>query len=76
MHINIGTNNVTGSQHIGTSSSFGGPERLIEFDWDESTRTWMVKARADGQQCWSVWTGDENDLDELMTLARDTVTGG
>jgi hypothetical protein len=50
---------------------------LLVVSWDPDNREWQVSARADGDdETWSVFEGAEDELDTLMSLARDVVTGG
>lgn len=49
---------------------------VLVVSWDDENREWEVCARAHGQEEWSVFEGAEDELDTLMSLARDVVTGG
>lgn len=49
---------------------------LIVASWDEENREWEVSARPSGTGEWSVFEGAEDELDTLMSLARDVATGG
>lgn len=50
--------------------------KLMEVHWCEETRTWTVQARAGEGSPWADWDGAEDDLDDLLSLARDEMTGG
>jgi hypothetical protein len=76
MQININHNNV-GTQHFtGPPPSFIGWEQLIEVEWHTEDRRWTVRARATEMDSWSVWMGSEDELDQLLSVARDVATGG
>jgi hypothetical protein len=49
---------------------------LIVVSWDEDNREWEVSARPSGTDEWSVFEGAEDELDTLLSLARDLATGG
>lgn len=49
---------------------------LIEVIWNESQRSYVVKARASIESDWNYYDGDEDQIDELLALARDVMTGG
>lgn len=49
---------------------------LIVVSWDDNAREWEVSARAHGTAEWSVFEGAEDELDTLLSLARDVATGG
>jgi len=49
---------------------------LIIVAWCEEKRSYRVSARASHDDDWSLFEGDENELDELLSLARDVMTGG
>lgn len=53
-----------------------GPVSLIEVKWDEVNHAWSVYARRSRDDDWEEFTGAEAELDTLMSLARDVVTGG
>jgi hypothetical protein len=50
--------------------------RLIEVDWDPEAHWYTVRARADESQSWGHFDGPEEDVDILLSIARDTMTGG
>lgn len=49
---------------------------LIEVIWNPSQRSYVVKARASSQSDWNYFDGDEEELDDLLSIARDCMTGG
>jgi hypothetical protein len=49
---------------------------LIEVFWAPTTRQYKVYARTSGDDDWSRFDGDENEVDTLLSLARDVMTGG
>jgi hypothetical protein len=51
-------------------------ELLMEVRWDKAKRTYEVSARANQEQPWSVFKGGEGEVDTLLALARDVMTGG
>jgi hypothetical protein len=51
-------------------------EPLIEVYWDEDLRRYSVSARASKDHSWATYEGNENEVDELLAIARDTMTGG
>lgn len=50
--------------------------KLIEVFWDESARQYTVFVRSHEDNPWSEYSGDEHEVDTLLNLARDTMTGG
>jgi hypothetical protein len=51
-------------------------EPLIEVYWDENLRRYSVSARASKDHAWATYEGSETEVDELLAIARDTMTGG
>lgn len=51
-------------------------ELLIEVIWNPTQRSYCVKARASSQSEWNYFDGDETELDSLLAIARDVMTGG
>jgi hypothetical protein len=51
-------------------------DELMSVSWDADGRTWAVAARASANSGWANWEGTEDELDELLALARDVMTGG
>lgn len=51
-------------------------EELIKVTWHPKDRTWTVGARASSQSEWSIFDDAEDQLDELLGIARDVATGG
>jgi hypothetical protein len=51
-------------------------QELMRVYWDDKTREWEVYARSNPGADWSVWDGTEDELDALLALGRDTMTGG
>lgn len=49
---------------------------VLIISWDDENREWEVSARPHGTAGWSVFEGAEDELDTLMSLGRDVVTGG
>jgi hypothetical protein len=49
---------------------------LLTIDWDASAHTYAVHVRADGNDDWQLFEGREDEIDTLMSLARDVMTGG
>jgi hypothetical protein len=49
---------------------------VLVVSWDDVNREWEVSARASGTDQWSVLEGAEDELDTLLSIARDVVTGG
>ena len=50
---------------------------LMIVSWDPDTEVWEVSARADGESdSWSAWEGNDDELDTLLSLGRDVMTGG
>lgn len=49
---------------------------VLIVSWDDANREWEVSARSDGTAEWSVFEGAEDELDTLMSLGRNVVTGG
>lgn len=49
--------------------------KLAEVHWCEETRSWTVQARSGEGAAWVDWDGDDGDLDALLELARDEMTG-
>ena len=49
---------------------------LIVVAWSEDSREWTVSARASDEHDWSSQEGDEGELDDLLSIARDVATGG
>jgi hypothetical protein len=51
--------------------------QLMTVWWDDVDKGWTVSARPDGSvEDWSTWDGDESELDALLSLGRDVMTGG
>jgi len=51
-------------------------EKLMEVEWDPERGLWSVAARSHGEADWSMFEGGESELDTLLSLARDVMTGG
>lgn len=51
-------------------------EELIQVDWYPRTRQYVVKARASAENGWNYYEGNEDEIDELLGIARDVMTGG
>lgn len=51
-------------------------EKLIEVYWDPNNGTWSVSSRPHGKADWVTLIGAEGELDTLLSIARDVVTGG
>lgn len=51
-------------------------ELLMEVRWDPANCRWSVSSRAHGAAGWVTHDGAEDELDDLLALARDTITGG
>lgn len=52
-------------------------DELMTVRWDEDTRRWTIDARAGADvDAWSSFEGDESELDTLLGLGRDIITGG
>lgn len=49
---------------------------LIMVSWSELNREWQVSARRSPDDEWSTLKGGEEELDNLMSMARDVATGG
>lgn len=50
---------------------------LISISWDETTRTYSMSARAGADEDWRPSIEfPENEVDIMMGLARDMMTGG
>lgn len=49
---------------------------LIEVIYNASQRSYVVKARASIESDWSYFEDTEDQIDELLALARDVMTGG
>ena len=49
---------------------------LIEVEWNDSDRTFLVSARASGDEEWTHIGVSEDQLAEGLSIARDIVTGG
>jgi hypothetical protein len=50
--------------------------RLVEIDWDPEAHWYVMRARADESQSWGGVDGPEEDVDILLGLVRDIMTGG
>jgi hypothetical protein len=50
--------------------------KVAEVHWCEETRSWTVQARAGEGSGWTHYDGHEGELDDLLAIARDTMTGG
>lgn len=55
---------------------FPDSQTLMEVIWNESQRSYVVKARASSQSDWNYFDGGEDELDTLLGIARDVITGG
>lgn len=51
-------------------------ERLIEVYFDPDTRRYSISSRASAEDCWATYEGSEIEVDELLAIARETMTGG
>jgi len=51
-------------------------EELMTVMWSPYYQEWHVCARSSVSDGWSVFEGAEDELDTLLSLARDVVTGG
>lgn len=51
-------------------------ERLIEVYYDADALRYSVSSRASKDDCWATHEGSDTELDELLAIARDTMTGG
>lgn len=51
-------------------------ERLIEVYYDPDIQRYSVSSRADVDQPWATYEGNDTEIDELLSIARDTMTGG
>lgn len=51
-------------------------ERLIEVYYDPDIQRYSISSRASEDQGWATHEGNETELDTLLALARDTMTGG
>lgn len=51
-------------------------DELMRVYWHPGDRSWSVESRADVSSSWVHYDGSENQLDELLDLARDIMTGG
>jgi hypothetical protein len=51
-------------------------EQLIEVYYDPEVRRYRISSRASEDQPWATYEGNETELDELLAIARDTMTGG
>jgi hypothetical protein len=56
------------------------PVKVLEVHWVPERREWEVQVRAvsdDGEpDAWASYDGAESELDQLLGIARDTITGG
>lgn len=53
-----------------------GKEDQIIVAFDPHNREYSVSARASENEEWTSFEGPEEEIDELMSLARDVMTGG
>ena len=51
-------------------------QELIKVFWEPDRRLWMVFAREGRGKGWATYEGSETELDTLLAMARDLVTGG
>lgn len=51
-------------------------ERLIEVYYDPDIRRYSVSSRASQHDPWVTYEGADTEVDELLSVARDTMTGG
>jgi len=51
-------------------------ERLIEVYYDPDTCRYSISSRASAEHVWATYEGSDTELDELLAIARDTMTGG
>jgi hypothetical protein len=51
-------------------------ERLIEVYYDPDIQRYSVSSRASKDDAWATYEGADTEVDELLAVARDTMTGG
>jgi hypothetical protein len=51
-------------------------ERLIEVYYDPDLQRYSISSRASKDHHWATYEGSETELDELLAIARDTMTSG
>lgn len=61
---------------LGSNENRDGWADLIIMSYSESAERWSVSARASGDSEWVTHEGSAEELDTLMSLARDVATGG
>jgi hypothetical protein len=53
-----------------------GTELLMEVYWNPASESWSISSREHGNATWVTHEGRADELDDLLSIARDVMTGG